>query len=592
MICAHQKVKNMKTILLCLLPVMLILTHNTLAQPIGYPHIRWQFDSGAPIRGTVTVNEGRLYFGNSAGTIFCIEKKSGKEIWKHQAGGAMVSQPLVAGGLVVFQTRDNKISALQAGSGKPSWTYEFNRPSPHTWGWDYYDASPVLAGSQVLVGTGDNHLYALSLTDGRLLWKFATGDKIRATPLVNDGKVYLPSFDGFLYVLDAANGKEDAKFETEGVQHYTTVYGWDRTSLISSPALGGSDLVFGSRDGGLYCINAKTLERKWRFTYGASWVGSSPAIDGYRAYVGWSDALVISAVDINTGEEVWKYNGGSYFYSTPAVDAAHVYIGSFNGKVYAFDKQTGEVRWEYQTGGSVLSSPVLDDGLLYIGSDNGILYAFGDGGEVRLAVYHPDINAQKELLSSDKISPYLTGLGYERLDTTSLVSFMKQRIGDRKKSAIVFAHLYLPKEVAGNNPLGSLLHQYMQAGGRVIWPGYFPNYWVTNKDLRVVGVNKEYPGELLELDFDINMDFGMYYSKPTDAGLNWGLPESFESVGSSVSGGKGIVPLAYNELGRVASFWKPIGANGGGCVVYSAWHYMPATESDLLTLRRLAEYGQ
>jgi len=558
---------------------------------IHQPHIKWKFKTDAPIRGSVAISEGKLFFGNSSGTLYCLDKESAREIWRFSAGGAIVSQPLVAGGKVVFLSRDHKVYALDAATGKQSWVFEMGQPVPHIWGWDYYDAAPVAYGSNVFIGSGDNNLYALSMKDGKLQWKFSAKDKIRATPLLVGDRLYVPSFDGFLYQLNAKTGKKVSSYQTEGVSYYTEVHGWDRTSIVTRPGLENDKIVIGSRDGGLYALDAATLEKQWRFTYGSSWVGSSPAIDGNTVYVGWSDALVVSAHDLSTGKELWKYNGGSYFYSTPVVDNENLYIGSFNGKVYGFDKTNGTVAWKYQTGGSVLSSPVLEDGTLYIGSDNGYLYAFAEGKPRHLAVYHPDINGQKELLASDKCTPYFEDLGYSRLDTAGLVNFMNEHIADKQPGTIVFAHMYLPKAVAGKTPAEGLLKKFMEAGGRVVWLGYYPNYWLTNKDLRIVASNPQYAADLLEIDFDVHMDFGMYYSEATEEGLKWGVPASFEALGSSIAGGRGIVPLATNEFGRVASFWKPIGTLGGGCVSFCSWNYMPMTAADLDIVRNLAEYG-
>ena len=40
----------------------------------------------------------------------------------------------------------------------------------------------------------------------RLKWKFFTGDDTSATPAVADGVVYFPSWNGYLYAVNAFNG--------------------------------------------------------------------------------------------------------------------------------------------------------------------------------------------------------------------------------------------------------------------------------------------------------------------------------------------------------------------------------------------------
>ena len=55
---------------------------------------------------------------------------------------------------------------------------------------------------------------------------------------------------------------------------------------------------------------------------------------------------------------------------TAIVDGV-VYVGSYDGKVYALDAETGELVWSYDTDDSVFSSPAAVDGVVYIGSDDG-----------------------------------------------------------------------------------------------------------------------------------------------------------------------------------------------------------------------------
>jgi outer membrane protein assembly factor BamB len=62
--------------------------------------------------------------------------------------------------------------------------------------------------------------------------------------------------------------------------------------------------------------------------------------------------------------------------SSPAVGGGVVYIGSFDGNVYAIDAQSGQKEWAFQTGDIVHSSPAVVNGVVYVGSFDGNLYAF------------------------------------------------------------------------------------------------------------------------------------------------------------------------------------------------------------------------
>ncbi|ELZ52292.1 pyrrolo-quinoline quinone [Halorubrum distributum JCM 9100] len=47
-----------------------------------------------------------------------------------------------------------------------------------------------------------------------------------------------------------------------------------------------------------------------------------------------------------------------------------VYIGNFDGRVYALDAGDGTKQWEFQTDGDVSSSPVVADGIIYVATWN------------------------------------------------------------------------------------------------------------------------------------------------------------------------------------------------------------------------------
>lgn len=564
-----------------------------ISQTIENPHVQWKFSTGAPIRGGAIIDQEYLFFGNSAGSVYCLDKTTAVPIWEFKTGGAITSSLTLADGKIIVSCRNNKIYALDKADGKPVWTFEMEEITPHVWGWDYYDASPVTYGKAVLVGSGDHHLYALNSATGKLLWQFEAKDKIRATPLVLKDKIFVPAFDGFVYVLNAKNGAFIAKVGTEGVGYYGKVYGWDRTSITTKPVLKDSLLVFGTRDGGLYCLNAATLRKKWRFSYGTSWVGSTAAISDRTVFVGWSDQLLFSAINLMTGKEIWHHNCHSYVYATPTYDVKQVYVGAFDGKLYGLDKRTGQVIWEHQTEGSILSPLLLEDGHLYVGNDHGDLYAITEEPKALKAVYLPKHSLNnKLLLTSNKIAPYLEENGFKKLDTLTLASFMKARIQDKTPSVIVFAHQYIPKAVSGENAQQSLFKKYMENGGKIVWLGSFPNFWKTDAAMNIVGLDPEFATELLEINFDVQLDLGTYFASSTPEGRKWGLPSSFNAPGSSISNDSKVIPLALNEFGRIAAFWKPFGDRDySGFVQFTSWSYMPIQPSDLETIKVVAEHG-
>ena len=82
-------------------------------------------------------------------------------------------------------------------------------------------------------------------------------------------------------------------------------------------------------------------------------------------------------MDASNGKLIWNYTTGGEVASSPAVADGVVYVGSYDGKVYALDAMTGAFIWSYATGGMVVSSPAVANNVVYVGSYNHVLYAFG-----------------------------------------------------------------------------------------------------------------------------------------------------------------------------------------------------------------------
>ncbi|ADQ69280.1 WD40-like repeat protein [Halogeometricum borinquense DSM 11551] len=100
-------------------------------------------------------------------------------------------------------------------------------------------------------------------------------------------------------------------------------------------------------------------------TDGAVW--SSPVVADGMLYVGCYDGNLY-AMSSETGNLQWRYQTGDRIDGSPAVANGMVYFGSFDRNIYALDAKTGEERWIYGTRGIVRSSPTVKNGVVYIGA--------------------------------------------------------------------------------------------------------------------------------------------------------------------------------------------------------------------------------
>jgi outer membrane protein assembly factor BamB len=105
----------------------------------------------------------------------------------------------VVEGVVFAATRDGRLHAVDARSGKTLWGVATGADRALPWGHesgDLYLSSPTASGDLVLFGSGDGRLYALDRRSGKERWRVETGGRIRSTPSIANGRVFVGSGDG------------------------------------------------------------------------------------------------------------------------------------------------------------------------------------------------------------------------------------------------------------------------------------------------------------------------------------------------------------------------------------------------------------
>jgi outer membrane protein assembly factor BamB len=248
--------------------------------------------------------------------------------------------------------------------------------------------SPAVADGVVYIGSYSGYLYALDQKTGKEKWKFKSRMPIASTPAVADGLLYFVSSTGALAALDVATGQTkwvfaaeyDRKFEAKNLHGYlsaaqTVPDAWD--VFTSSPAIANGKVYFGSGDGGVYAVDARSGVLQWKFQT-ADVVHASPAVAGNTVYIGSWDGNFY-AIDAETGQQRWVFRAGQDpaihnqvgFQSSAAVVDGIVYVGCRDAHVYALDARTGLRKWDYPTSKSwVNGTPAVRDGIVYVGTSD------------------------------------------------------------------------------------------------------------------------------------------------------------------------------------------------------------------------------
>ncbi len=243
-------------------------------------------------------------------------------------------------------------AVVRSGNIVPIWSFQVE---------DAIRSTPLINDGIVFVGSYDNNLWALDAKEGSLIWKFATGGGIGSSPAYSGGMVFVGSTDGALYAVDAYTGNRKWLFKTDG-------------KIYSTPALAVGLVFFGSDDGKLYAIRPSPAGARemWHFNAMAP-VRSSPRVTSDRLFFG-TDIGEFLCINIS-GDMRWRFETRRRVLPTPLVYENLVFIGSDDWYFYALDIDQGYPIWRFRTRGPVVSSAALGDKVVYFGSADGCVYA-------------------------------------------------------------------------------------------------------------------------------------------------------------------------------------------------------------------------
>ena len=247
--------------------------------------------------------------------------------------------------------------------------------------------TPTIANGRLYIGSYQGFVYSLNasgdadaLTDvgsfeieGDKLAKGISGDVIYA-----DGAIVVAAAEdtqiGRMYVLEAdeltANARQDRIERCRYPAGTETGVG----RVWSSPLVVDGVAYFGDLDHFVHAVSIETCEPVWSapVELGGGIVSAPVAIDD-KIYVGSFDGIMYE-IDMATGSKQEAFSAERWFWATPSTDGKRLYAPNLDGVLYAYDVDAGAVVWEYDQEGSrdeILAKPAVINGDILLGSDGG-----------------------------------------------------------------------------------------------------------------------------------------------------------------------------------------------------------------------------
>lgn len=492
--------------------------------------LEWRYDTDGAVIASPAIIGDTVWIGSSDGHLSAIRLSTGDAIWRADLGSPIAATAAVSGGVLIAGTRDGAFHGLASSSGAVRWVVRTGTDVAWPWGHesgDRHTASPTIAGQVALLASGDGTVRAVALESGREQWRVALHTRIRSSPAVAGGTVFLGGADGQIYALDLTTGATRWTYATLGTTLASGDFGYDRRTIMSSPAVSGGNVFIGARDGFMYALSADSGKLVWKFDHEISWVMSSPAVQDSMVYVGTSDNLFVQAVDARSGQERWRHPTDIQVWSSPAISGDQLVYGDSRGRIAALDRWTGAARWSFTTGGSVFGEPVPAGRRIVAGSLDGGVYALctDDRAAVNRAVWSGrDAGAPDTAAAS--LATQLVARGYAKVNDEGLVAALAAAIADNRPTTVVFTSDDLPDAVVSGTLDQSLLRRFLDTGGKVVWTGIPPLLWPRDSTGKRIPSLKaimwERPAELLDIGHAATM-FDRRMVRATATGVRWGL---------------------------------------------------------------------
>jgi outer membrane protein assembly factor BamB len=227
---------------------------------------RWKKSYG-DVEVTPCLLAQKIFFGNTAGTFFSIERATGDMRWKFELPDntkykGIRSSPAAEGGTIVFGADDGKVYALDAETGAQKWTFDTGAP---------VIASPLIVSGTVFVGNRIGTFSAINLSSGRPAWQSRTG-----APIYANG---VPAGD--IVIVGNLAGEAFGFREKDGVPVWRTDLGGP---ISAGGAVAGSTVYIGTMKKQIFGLGTEDGAIIWKADAGGR-IRTSPAAAFGRLFV-------------------------------------------------------------------------------------------------------------------------------------------------------------------------------------------------------------------------------------------------------------------------------------------------------------------
>jgi len=286
-------------------------------------------------------DDGVVYAGAYTGQLFALKADDGSKVWEFPAAdgsdgtadGRIIASPTIAGDVLLVPTDGGTLFFLDRNTGKTLRTFT---ASGQLW------SSPLVEGDTIYLTSLAHTVYAVNLATGEPIWSADLVYAIASSPAL-DGRTLLTGILGnSLVALDALSGTEAWRIPSQG-------WMWGRPAIADGQAFFGDAIAASlakSQTGNVYALDTASRQILWQKATAS--VAASPLLVDDRVVFAFEDGH-LSAYDRLNGGVVWDRTASAPIYADPVAAGGLVVVAvtTKGALLEAFHADTGEPAWNF-----------------------------------------------------------------------------------------------------------------------------------------------------------------------------------------------------------------------------------------------------
>ena len=236
--------------------------------------LRWRLKTDAPCVSAVTIEDGTAFVGSGDHRFRAIRVSDGTVLWQADGiKGYVETRPLVTAGKVVFGDWANTLYCLDRKTGKQLWTWQ--PPRKNNMHYSPAGCWPVTANGCVFICDPERAMTAIDLNSGRQLWRTYQSKVRESIGLSKDGKrLYAKTMQDSI-VCYAAGGKAPRELWSTDCG-----FGYEHARVMLVEKNG---IVFATnKDGLVIALDGKTGCLLWKHKIGNTVINTVVPISNRR----------------------------------------------------------------------------------------------------------------------------------------------------------------------------------------------------------------------------------------------------------------------------------------------------------------------